>query len=157
MGQNLVGMHYTEQQWSAVDTALDALDLAFKPALVALGKQGRRTRVKMGDGSRPFCEQAHTAMAQNRQLLPPGIDLEEMARDLATHDALNRRLARLVQLVEHVRDTEIALGSDAMRAALDGYSFLKRHADGAAIDALREQMGERFAGQGKNNAEPVAG
>lgn len=48
-----------------------------------------------------------------------------MGRGLANHDALNTRLVRLTKLLEKVRDTDMALGSDVMVAALSGYGFLK--------------------------------
>ena len=78
-----------------------------------------------------------------------------MGCDLDTHDALNTRLARLTQLTETVQDTEIALGSDAMVTALEGYAFLKIAGKGEGLDGLRRELGKRFNQSGARKAEPV--
>ena len=77
----------------------------------------------MGDGSEAFCRKAYDAMRANRNLLPGVFDLDEVGSDLASHDALDEHLTRLLQLVEKVRDTDTALGSDVMVAALTGYAY----------------------------------
>lgn len=145
MSQNLASIHFDASQWQAVDQALGALESALGPVLVALQGTGQRRRLaKMGDGSEAFCRKAHDAMRANRNLLPAVFDLDEMGRDLASHDALNERLTRLLQLVERARDTDMALGSDVMVAALAGYHFLKAAGKGEGLDAVNRDMGRRF-------------
>jgi hypothetical protein len=152
--QNLVGNHLSADQWTAVDEAITALNAAMEPVLVALGVERRRRLVKMGDGSEPFVRKCVDVFGENMGLLPRDFDLEEMRRDLASHDALHARTVRLTQLMEKIRDTDAALGSDAMVAALKGYQFIK-HADAAGVEALRQLLGERFEGNGSRAAEPV--
>jgi len=77
-----------------------------------------------------------------------------MGRDLTSHDALNERFTRLMQLVEKVRDTDMALGSDVMVAALAGYQFLKLAGKGEGLDAVNRDMGKRFGENGNRNAQP---
>ena len=78
-----------------------------------------------------------------------------MRRDLASHDALNARAVRLTQLMEKVRDTDAALGSDAMVAALQGYQFLKSAGRGEGVESLKRMLGERFEGNGQRAATPA--
>ena len=52
--QNLVGNHLSDEQWTAVDAAIDGLQAAMEPVLVALGVARRARLVKMGDGSEAF-------------------------------------------------------------------------------------------------------
>ena len=47
-----------------------------------------------------------------------------MGRDLASHDALNTRMGRLIKLLEKVRDTDMALGSDVMVGSGVGVSVM---------------------------------
>jgi hypothetical protein len=152
--QNLVDSHLTDEQWGAVDAAIDALEAALAPALVAMGAAKRSRLVKMGDGSEAFVRKAADVFGQNLGLLPRDFDLAEMRRDLASHDALDGRTVRLVQLMEKIRDTDAALGSDAMVAGLKGYQFIK-HADGAGVEALRQMLGERFDQSGSRATPPA--
>jgi hypothetical protein len=56
-----------------------------------------------------------------------------------------------------VHDTDTALGSDAMVAALEGYTFLKAAGKGEGIDTLRKMLGRRFYSNGhKPEAAQVA-
>ena len=115
---------------------------------------------KMGDGSEAFCRKTHDAMVENATLLPGNLDIEEMGRDLDSHDALNARMLRLVKLLEKVRDTDMALGSDVMVAALAGYGFLKLAGKGEGLDAVSRDLGKRFEGNGQRGdstpANPAA-
>lgn len=153
MGQNLVSVHMSEAEWTEVDALLDALERAFAPQLVSLSSLERRRLVKMGDNSEAFCRRSYSAMHDGQAQLPRSIDLDEMARDLATHDALAKRHARMSRLMERVVDTDIAVGSDIMRAALEGYAALKRAGGGDGMHGLQRELGKRFEGQGVRKPE----
>ena len=155
MKQNLVHQHYSPEQWAQVDTAIDALAAALEPFLVGMSASQRRLLVTMGDGSEAFVRGAADVISDNLALLPRGFDVEEMKRDIASHDALQVRLTRLTTLVDKSRHTQMALGSDAMVAALDGYSILKRYAESEGFDTLRRVLGKRFSGQGVRAEEEV--
>lgn len=149
MSQNIAAVHFDDTQWAALDQAFDALEQAWTPILVGLdGPAARRKLMKMGDGSEAFCRKALDAMRENHELLPRNMDVDEMARDMADHDRLNTRLARLHRLAERVRDTDIALGSDVMVAALLGYQFLRLAGKGQGLDGTSKDMGKRFADNG---------
>jgi hypothetical protein len=157
MSQNLATIHFDATQWAALDQAMTAAEQAWAPVLVALnGTKQRRQLAKMGDGSEAFCRKAHDVMAENVNLLPGNLDVAEMGRDLDSHDALNTRMVRLTRLLEKVRDTDIALGSDVMVAALAGYGFLKLAGKGEGLDAISRELGKRFGGNGARE-EPTPG
>ena len=156
MSQNLVSNHMDAAQWSGVDEVLDLAEQRLAPILVALnGARQRRRLTKMGDGSEPFCRKAYNAARANRHALPGSFDVEEMGRDLESHDALTERLARLTRLMEKVRDTEMAVGSDVMVAALAAYHYLQA-AGGEGFDEVNRELAKRFEGQGRRtDPEPV--
>jgi len=104
--------------------------------------------------TRPTVVYSPFARHDGGRLLPGVFDLDEMGRDLASHDALNERLTRLLQLVEKVRDTDTALGSDVMVAALAGYHFLKVAGKGEGLDAVNRDMGKRFGENSSRAASP---
>jgi hypothetical protein len=148
MSQNLVSNHMDAGQWSGVDEALDLLEQRLAPIVIALDAGKRRRLVRMGDGSEPFCRKTYIAGRDNRHALPATLDVEEMGRDLESHDEINKRLTRLTRLMEKVRDTEAAVGSDVMTAALATYHFLQA-AGGEGLDEVNRELAKRFEGQGK--------
>lgn len=157
MGQNLATRHLTEQEWAQFDETLAQAAAILAPVLVSLTPTDKKFMVKMGEGSETFCRQACGVAAENLALMPRSFDLEEMQRDLATHDALNMRIVRLTRLLEQARDTEMALGSDVMVASLEAYAVLKAVGKGDGVQALRRQLGKRFeTGSRAERPEPVA-
>jgi len=148
MSQDLVSYHLDDTQWAAADAAIAALAEALGPMLVSLTPTERRKLVKMGDASEPFSRRSLDVMSQNVGLLPRNLDVTEMRRDLQAHDALNARMARLTQLLEKMRDTEMALGSDVMALALEGYAILKVNGKGEGLDGLKRVLKRRFDSNG---------
>jgi hypothetical protein len=57
---------------------------------------------------------------------------------------LRPRLQRLLRLTERASDTEIALGSDVMNAALQGYALLRVAGKNQGLEGLRKELGSRF-------------
>ena len=55
------------------------------------------------------------------------------------------RFIRATLLSDRASDTEVALGSDVMAMALQGYGLLKLIGRGEGLEPLRQQLGERFA------------
>lgn len=144
MSQNFASRHMSDEQWAKVDAALSALSEALEPILIGLRPDERQRVVKMGDASEPFCRQAANVIGENLELMPRNFDYAEMRRDLSSHDALNARMVRLTRLLERVQHTEMALGSDVMVAALDGYAYLKTAGKGEGVEALKRMLGRRF-------------
>ncbi len=84
-------------------------------------------------------------LAQNTESIPPCYDLAEAQRDLAVLDLLRPRFSRLRLLMSRADDTQMALGSDLLSAALEGYAIAKAFGKGAGRaqgsdgDALQRQ------------------
>lgn len=144
MGQNLVTAHPTAEQWADVDAAIVKVQELLQPLLVAMTPAAKKSLVKMGDGSEAFCRKALEVMEENIALMPRGFDLSEMRQDLATHDALTARVVKLTKLLEQARNAEIALGSDVMVSALEGYAVLKVVGKGDGVEALKKLLSRRF-------------
>ncbi|WP_426663980.1 hypothetical protein [Rhodanobacter aciditrophus] len=154
MSQNLVDIDLTADALAAIDNALTALEAGLAP-LVALTPDQRHQLVKMGDKSESFCRQAGHVFAQNPGVLPGNFDLAAYQRDLATLDALRPRLLRLGRLYQRGADTEMALGSDLMSSALEGYAVLKVAGKGQGLDEMRRMLSARFTRAAKAGATPA--
>ena len=144
MTQNLVTLNLTQEQLTAVDAALAELEKQLA-GLIALPAATKRQLRKMGPKSEAFCRQALRVLEQNPQIVPASVPLADAVADLAALEALRPRMVRLSRLSERAFDTEIALGSDIMTVALQGYTLLKVTGRSEGLESLRQEMGERFA------------
>ena len=126
----------------AVNQALATVETAI--GQFALSAVQRRRIVKMGPRSETFCGQTLGVMANHRDLIPASLDVDDAQRDLNAVLALRPIRARMQVLLERVADAEMALGSDAMDAALKGYGLLKIMGKAHGLTALHSKLGVRF-------------
>lgn len=143
MTQNIVSLNLTDAQLQAVDAALGELETQLA-GLVALSTPQKRSLRKMGSKSEAFCRQAMLLLQQNPEVVPANVVAARPVEDLAMLDKLRPRLLRLTRLAERGADTDIALGSDVMAAALQVYGQLKLTGAGEGLQALRRDLGTRF-------------
>lgn len=126
MAQNLVSLNLSAADITAIDGALTTLEQKFG-GLVDLSLADRKSLSKMGDKSEAFCRQTLTVLGQNTGVLPPSYNLAEAQNDLANIDKLRPLFTRLRSLMEKADDTEMALGSDVMSAALQSGVAWRKH------------------------------
>ncbi|HMV62260.1 MAG TPA: hypothetical protein PKE01_02945 [Rhodocyclaceae bacterium] len=155
MTQNLISVHFSDADIAALDDAIGTLERIFA-SFLELTPEDRRTLAKMGDKSEAFCRQTLVVLAQNAQMIPPSFNLAEAQNDLAALDLMRPRFTRLRQILGKVEDTETALGSDILSAALEGYAFAKVFGKGAGLEALREAMSARYTRKPKAPTPPTA-
>lgn len=144
MSQNIISLDLSDAQLSIALDALTALEGALS-GLISLDADERRRLTKMGQKSEVFCRQALSVLAQNSQIVPPSLNLREAQADLGALDRLRPVLDRLQRLAERGSDTEMALGSDVMDVALEGYGLLKVSGKNQGLDGLRKELSSRWA------------
>ena len=153
MSQNIVSLVLTDEQINAAMDALTALEGALA-GLISLDAEERRRLTKMGQKSEVFCRQAISVLAQNPQIVPRSLQLADAQADLLALDRLRPVLDRLQKLAERGNDTEIALGSDVMDVALEGYGLLKVSGKNQGLDGLRKELSSRWS-KTRRAAEPA--
>ncbi len=156
MTQNLISLSFTPEDVTTIDAAVSTLEEKLT-RLIELSVDERRGLNKMGDKSEAACRQTLLVLAQNPQILPPSFELAEAQRDLVALDQLRQFSVRIHQLAARLDDTEMALGSDILSAALEGYTFAKAAGKGVALDALRESMASRYSHRRKPSEARNAG
>ena len=153
--QNLVSLHLSADDLAVFDSALVNIENILARG-IALTPQQRRDLYKMGDKSEAFCRQSLMLLSNNPQVVPPSLSVTEALADLQTLDALRPRLEKLRQLTERADDTELALGSDIMGVALEGYALLKVADKGEALKTARRELSARFEKQGRRKEPALA-
>jgi hypothetical protein len=151
VSQNIISLVLTDAQIKTAMDALTALEGALT-GLIALDAEERRRLTKMGQKSEVFCRQAISVLAQNPQIVPPSLHVADAQADLQALDRLRPVLDRLQKLAERGSDTEIALGSDVMDVALEGYGLLKVSGKNQGLDSLRKELSSRWS-RGRRPAE----
>ena len=155
VSQNLLSLTLTDEQIAAIDGALTALETA-TTGLIAMDNATRRQINKMGDKSEAFVRQTLLVLEQNPDVVPPGLGLAEAQADLHALDRLRPVLARLQRLSERATDSEMALGSDLMNVALEGYALLKVSGRNKGLEGASEALSARFARSRSRTAPPPA-
>lgn len=155
MSQNLIDLSLDAERLGRLDVALAAVETELA-GMAALGPDQTRDLAKMGAKSEAFVRQNTVAFAENPGVLPRNFDLEGFQRDLSTLDALRPRLQRIKRLQERMSGAEMALGSDLMNAALEGYAVLKVSGRGEGMEALKRLLSQRFSRAARSVASQPA-
>lgn len=156
MTQNLMTPNFTGESLAQMDHGIEMLE-AMTADFLSLTPDEVRRIVKMGDHTEQFCRQTTLVLEQNTHVLPPTLDLADMKRDMAAYELLRPRLLRLKEVLARVEDTQMALGSNVMTAALAGYKLMKMFGKSEGLDALKNAMGARGGSKpAKSDATPEA-
>ena len=148
MSQNLISLTIDSSRLTAIDAAVSALEKELVD-FVELSVAQRRELVKLGPRTEVFCRATIDVMERNPGALPADFDLDAIRKDRVAIDQVRPLLSRLRMLVSRVQDTEMALGSDLYKAALEGYRFARAGGKGAMLDELKAQANPRFGNQGR--------
>jgi len=143
MTQNRIALTFQTDRLERIDGSLTALE-ADLDLLIALTPEERLELVKMGDKSRAFCEKALEVAEQQAGLMPRDFDIDAFRLDQLALAALRPRIARMAYLMQRMEDTERALGSDIMAAALEVYGVLKVAGKDKGVDDARDALAARF-------------
>lgn len=152
MPQNLVSLRLSGETLATIEQAIAALE-AFSNPLRTLTADEIRALTKMGDKSAAFCRQTAMVLEQNRDVIPPSLDLEKMQGDLVTIETLDRQILRLKEIVAKMEDTRIALGSNIMATASDGYALMTMFGKAEGLSALQEAMKVRRPGRPRSGPD----
>lgn len=146
MPQNLVSLDLGVDAVAKLDQAIAALE-AFTAAFVTLSAQERQDLLKMGDKSAIFCQQTIMVLEQNTDILPATFDYDEMTADMGAYQLLGPRVLRLREVLAKMEDTQMALGSDVMVAASEGYALMKLFGKAEGLSELQQAMRVRRPGR----------
>jgi hypothetical protein len=140
---NRISAALTKTDREAVMDAITTIKTRL-PFLIDLTADERKALPKMGDKSRAFVSKALEVATQN-----PDFDLEEMRKDVQLFEAMYPIVVALAQLQELMDDTYTTVGSEAYAAALQVYTYAKASGQGAGLDSVVDELGQRFARKAK--------
>ena len=144
MPDNRISATLSQADRQAVLDAINTIRTKL-PFLVDLSPEQRRSLPKMGDKSRAFVAKALAVAQQNSDFLPRSFSVEEFERDVALAEALWPIIVAVTQLHEQLNDTYTEVGSEALTSGLVVYQYGRSSGEGASLEGLLDDMGQRFA------------
>lgn len=120
------------------------------PFLIALSAEERRALTKLGPKSVDFVRYCKTVANNYPQILPSGFNVAELDKDSLLFEQLSEIKMLLNSFNEKLNDTTMAVGSEAMKASLTTYDYVKTAAKSEpGLKSVADQLQQRFKGQGK--------
>lgn len=141
--KNRINVSFTPDAVQRIGLSITALE-ADLTGLIALSQDERRDMFRMGPKSHAFCTTALNVAEQHPGIMPRDFDLTAFRMDQDALDVLRPLATRLDLLYQRMADTQLALGSDLMAAALDVYGQVKGSAKDKGLDEARRALSERF-------------
>ena len=143
MVENKVSVVLTSEQQAQIHSGLDEL-LTQLAWTVTLTPEDRKRRLKASSGTEAFLNSALQLGQQHPEILPRGLDMEEMNKDVLTRSYLLGVRAKLAELLTRVEDTMMVCGSEAFHAGLHVYSAARCYGKGMGMDTQLEDLEKRF-------------
>ncbi len=156
MPKNQISAAISDQTLAQIETKISEIRQLLSPYLVNLTPEERTKLPKMSDKSVSFVSKVMEYIKTNPDLIPPMMDKEEMEKDFKLNQSLQPVFKILKQLSENVGETLMLTGHEAYAQALLYYATVKMAAKTGSPDAktIQEDLGKRFAGQGKTKKTP---
>ena len=144
MYNDRIDLTLAPEDLTAADAALDTVEQKFA-ALPTVSDQDRKHYAKMGLKNAAIVFQILEVGRMNPDLLPRGLDLAKVERDLKAREELMPRLIQSQRVTERLEDSVLLLGVDLYAAALSIYYSLKRNAQTAAMKSTVAELSQAFA------------
>ena len=147
--ENLVSIVIPPEDVQAVLDAIAVINTKLKPYLIALSKEDRKKLPKMGDRTVPFVEKVIEYATAQPEFIPGYMDLPELKNDFNAVTTLNQMYRPLDQIDSNLNDTLLLSGSEAYKAALQFYNYVKQAAKNNVPDAkvIYDELKKRFESQ----------
>jgi len=113
--------------------------------LPSVGPGDRKHLAKLGLKNEGLARQIIEVGRANPNLIPRGIDFEQIDRDLVAREQLRTIKVLLERLLGKVTDAMLLSGVDIYAAALSIYHCLRRNADTASVRESVEELKKGFA------------
>lgn len=138
-----VNLTLSAEQKAEVTAAAAALDDALT-WLIAVAPTSRKRMLKLGPKSEAFVQEAVSVARDYDELIPHGLSIADMDRDMEIRQLLLPVQQKLESLLQRVKDTSMVAGSDLMKASTLVYRSLQSHGHTAGLGAVTASLGRRF-------------
>lgn len=140
MPQNLISGEINAQDIQTIQEALNVLNEKM-PFLSAMQNVDVSKYFKPGNAYQPLLNLAAQVVEQHPEILPPVFNKEEFKKDSELYAAIAPIALRVSALHTGMQKTQIAVGSDTLKGALEVYAAVKQHKNKVpGLSAVYDEM-----------------
>lgn len=156
--KNLISFNIPEADLAEIRAAITTLQQKLLPHLVKLSPDERQELLKMGDKTVAFVQKSLEYCEANPDLVPPFLDVAELAVDVAAVMILRSIYQPMLQMTNALSDTTAVAGSDSLSACLMFYSSVKNatRSSNQKAETIYNDLANRFPGRGRKE-KPASG
>lgn len=153
--KNQISFSIPESDLAEINAALATLETKLLPHLVKLTPDERQELLKMGDKSYAFVDKTLEYCQKNPDLVPPFIDVNELAVDVAAIRTIRAIYQPMSQMTNALGDTMSLSGSESLSACLMFYSTVKNatRSSNQKAETIYNDLSNRFPGRGRKEKE----
>jgi len=155
MKNHLIDITIAAESRTAMTTSVANLNTEISAFGINLDDAQRKHSQKLGTRNETFAREMLEFARQHPNLIPAGIDITAIQRDLDARDAITPVLFQLKALVRTLEDTHTALGVDLFNGTRAFYKAVKPIALINGVQDIIKRIGQRFANQGPRKAQPT--
>lgn len=147
---DLINLHFTAAEITAVNGALTTLQNALAPKCRNLTPEERQQYGSIGERNKLFVHKVRDYRIAQSAMSSPDVDWVEFEADYSDRNFLESTLARLALITEMASDTKILHDFDVYQSALTDYDYTKYKmtTNTSGYDAKHEDMKQFFQGGG---------
>jgi len=157
---NKISVEVPDSVAKTVNDAMETIQDALKPYLVALSDEERAGMLKVSDKTVAFVSKANEyANGSFKKIAEPFVDLAEYKKDTDAMELFNTMNNKISTLQRSMEDTAMLAGSEAFEASLLVYASLKmgiRNGTPGAQEAFNELAKRFIKRKGAAKTDPKA-
>jgi hypothetical protein len=157
MKPHLVDFTFTAEDLIAAAAGQAEAHERLAPGLKVLQDSNRRRVQHLGTRNETFAMAAIEIARQHPQVVPPGIDMAALERDIVARQQLIPFLVRSRQYTRMLEDTIAMHGVDLFNGGRGIYKTLQIVGDLFGLADSVAQLGEHFARGSREEGDPTAG
>jgi hypothetical protein len=155
--KNQISFSIPEADLAEIKSAIATLQEKLLPHLVKLSPEERQELLKMGDKTIAFVQKSLEHCKSNPDLVPPFVNVNELAVDLAAVETIRNIYQPMLQITNALSDTMAFSGSEALSASLIFYSSVKNatRSRNQKAETIYNDLATRFPGRGRSKKPAV--
>ncbi len=155
--KNLISFNIPEADLAEIKASLATLQTKLMPHLTKLTPEERQDLLKMGDKTVAFVQKSLEYCQTNPDLVPPFVDVEELAVDVTAVETIRSIYQPMLQMTNALSDTMAISGSESLSACLMFYSSVKNatRSSNQKAETIYNDLANRFPGRGRKEKPAV--
>lgn len=149
---NLNNVHLTDEQITAINQAMEALEKALAPLQINLTPEARHRYGRVNEQNKLFINRVNDFASLQPQLKSPDVDWDEFARDYKSRTFLEGLINRLNSLSTRANNSKILHDFDNYQEALEDYAYTSYRAGsrGVGFEEKYKELKQFFTKTRKN-------